>query len=383
MMPDRREIVLMVGSLRGDLIGGMQVQVEGTAGELAKVFDVVVLARAFPGSHRSEARQGYRIVRKAVGPVPGVRWVVDLASTLRLLARRKDRIAGIVAYQTLGTGLVGVLAGRILGIPCLVSVRNESEYGADAAGLALRALSRITWGLASRILVQSGRVRDAFLRSSATAGLRGQRTRDRVAVVPNGIALPTTRAPDRSDRVVYVGRLHPSKGLDHLVDALGGLAAKHRPELLLIGDGPMRDALIIRARQHDVSSRVTGRVSAESVRDFLGRGGIFVLPSLAEGMSNALLEAMSFGLPVVATSVGSTPDVIVDGENGLLVPPGDADALRDAIHRLQTDARLRSRLASGAADTAAEYSWTTHRQRFVEQLRLAGAGPSRSGRTPI
>jgi glycosyltransferase involved in cell wall biosynthesis len=75
--------------------------------------------------------------------------------------------------------------------------------------------------------------------------------------------------------------------------------------------------------------------------------------------------------------------VIVDGENGLLVPPGDADALRDAIHRLQTDARLRSRLASGAADTAAEYSWATHRQRFVEQLRLAGAGPSRSGRTPI
>jgi phosphatidylinositol alpha 1,6-mannosyltransferase len=85
-------------------------------------------------------------------------------------------------------------------------------------------------------------------------------------------------------------------------------------------------------------------------------------------MPNALLEAMAYGLPVVATSAGGVPDVIRHAENGLLVPPANAQALREAIARLRADAALRQRLRTAGRSTAAAFSWEALGQRLVNEV---------------
>ena len=87
---------------------------------------------------------------------------------------------------------------------------------------------------------------------------------------------------------------------------------------------------------------------------------IFALPSLWEGLPNAMLEAMAVGLPVTATSVGGVPEVVWPGENGILVPPADPQALADALSMLLDDENTRKRLGEGAKNTARNFSWRAH-----------------------
>jgi glycosyltransferase involved in cell wall biosynthesis len=103
---------------------------------------------------------------------------------------------------------------------------------------------------------------------------------------------------------------------------------------------------------------VTGFVPHTDVPAVLSSLDVLVLPSLYEEMGSILVEAMAAGLPVVASRVGGIPDVVVDGETGLLVPPGDADALAAALDELVGDPQRRERFASAARRRARRYSWS-------------------------
>jgi glycosyltransferase involved in cell wall biosynthesis len=106
------------------------------------------------------------------------------------------------------------------------------------------------------------------------------------------------------------------------------------------------------------------------VRNLLARSDIFVLATLSEGMPLALLEAMAEGLPAVASRVGGMPEIVQDGENGLLVPPGDATELARALHRLMADADLRMRLGYAARRTIADhYDLERFRSQHIELLQ--------------
>src|SRR6185312_14067319 len=132
-------------------------------------------------------------------------------------------------------------------------------------------------------------------------------------------------------RVVFTGRLHPQKNLDVLIAAWPAVAAATGASLVLVGHGPERERLEAEARARGLGGRVhfTGAVADPS--ELLRAADVFVLPSVAEGMSNSLLEAMSTALPCVASDIGGNQDLLGPGGAGVLVPPGAPDRWAEAL----------------------------------------------------
>jgi glycosyltransferase involved in cell wall biosynthesis len=170
-------------------------------------------------------------------------------------------------------------------------------------------------------------------------------------VLPNGIDLArfSFTGPDPRGLAITVARLSPEKDLTSLLKAVARLV-EQSPDfrLEIIGDGPSRAELSTLARSLGIVDYVGFLGDRSDVPDLLRRARMFILSSKTEGLSLSLLEAMARGLPVVATRVGGTPEVVLDGVSGLLVPPGDVPALAAAIHSVWTDAGFAMSLARAA-----------------------------------
>ncbi len=144
-----------------------------------------------------------------------------------------------------------------------------------------------------------------------------------------------------------VGRLTEAKGFEHLLEA-AARAGEISLQVVLLGDGPRLEAMAKRAEDLSITDRVHFLGRRDELENVYPAMDIFVLSSLREGSPNVLLEAMACGLPVVATSVGGVPELIDDDVEGLLIPPGDSDALAGAFRRLAADPSLRHRLGQAA-----------------------------------
>ena len=169
----------------------------------------------------------------------------------------------------------------------------------------------------------------------------------RARVIPNGIDLDSWQMPPRDEArralelspedfvVATVGRLHKQKGHKYLLQAaVEVLRERPNARFLIAGYGPLREELEARAQALNLAGRVRFLGYRRDVETLLSASDLFVLPSLWEGMSNAVLEAMAAGRPVVATAVDGNVEQVADGETGLLAPPADAGALAEAILRL-------------------------------------------------
>ena len=177
----------------------------------------------------------------------------------------------------------------------------------------------------------------------------------RVSVIHNGIDTslfsPSSRKPDPDSIVVgTIGRLDAQKNQGVLLKAMAALRHIPRLRCVIVGEGPARGRLQAQIRRLGLgrSVELTGE-SRDPVR-CLASFDIFTLPSLWEGLPNALLEAMACGLAVVASQVDGVAEVVTSGQDGLLVPPADAAALAQSIARLVEDAGLRRRLGSAARE---------------------------------
>jgi L-malate glycosyltransferase len=146
-----------------------------------------------------------------------------------------------------------------------------------------------------------------------------------------------------------VGRLEWRKGHDVLLAAAERLRGR-RAQVLLVGDGPLAEELGRRAAALGVASDVRFTGTLDDVRPALAAMDVFVLPSREEGMSNALMEAMAAGRPIVASDVGGNGEVLDGGQLGVLVPPDDALALADAVGALLDDGPRAAALATAARD---------------------------------
>jgi glycosyltransferase involved in cell wall biosynthesis len=159
-------------------------------------------------------------------------------------------------------------------------------------------------------------------------------------MVPNAVDTdrfsPSLRAPRREGepiRITYVGRLQPVKGLSILLEAWSSMEPQFRGTLTFAGDGPSQEELMQTVQERDLEDvEFLGRIS--DVPSVLARTDIYVQPSFQEGLPNSVLEAMAMGLPILATKVSGNEDVVTHEGNGLLVPPGDADALASALEGL-------------------------------------------------
>jgi glycosyltransferase involved in cell wall biosynthesis len=195
---------------------------------------------------------------------------------------------------------------------------------------------------------------------------------DRVHVLPNGIEAGSfvDRVPRAAVReLLFVGQWLPAKGVRYLVEAFADLAGREDVRLTCLGTGAPADVVAaafpeaLRGRVHVVPS--AGR---EQVYDALRAADLFVFPTLSEGFSKALLEAMAAGLPVVATAVGAAPDILKDGHNALMVPPAEAAAIASAVTRYLRDPGMAARHGAAARATAEAYRIEAVCRQWVERL---------------
>jgi glycosyltransferase involved in cell wall biosynthesis len=237
----------------------------------------------------------------------------------------------------------------------------------------LRATRNAALKRARHVFCPSSYLRDVALGWGLDAG--------RVTVLPNPApAIPTmpTREKLRAeleldgDVLVFAGRLGPQKAVGVLLEALRRVSDV---SLVIAGDGPERSALERRTLELglDARARFLGSVPRETVLRLFRAADASVLPSAWENFPHTIVEALAVGCPVIATAVGGVPEVVRDGENGLLVPPGDAAALATAIERFFGDASLRERLRDAAARSVEGYSEEAVFTAIEAELRKAVA----------
>jgi glycosyltransferase involved in cell wall biosynthesis len=196
----------------------------------------------------------------------------------------------------------------------------------------------------------------------------------KLTVIHNGVDLPEKCPADaraelglRPDDFVIgaVGRLYPVKGIQFLVQALAQTRVGH---LVVIGDGPEKSTLELLADRLGVADRIHWAGQRPDARNLMPAFDLFVQPSLHEGMPNTILEAMATGLPVVATAVGGTPEVVAHGVTGLLVSPKSPHALSEAISVLLDDADLRRRMGKAGRERVAQHFTVGRMVRKTEEL---------------
>lgn len=203
----------------------------------------------------------------------------------------------------------------------------------------------------------------------------------KIAVTPNAVSndffIQREWRPD-AHRLLFIGQWLDGKGIKCLVDAFTRLALQ-QPDLELWCVGTLgSEESVLSSFPEEVRGRirVRPRINRAEIVEMLKNADIFVFPSLFEGFSLALLEAMSTALPVVATPVGSVPDILRAEENALIVPKNDAEALAEAVKRLLHDAPLRRKLGHHAQEKADEYKIEHVYQHYLALLERVVAGTS-------
>jgi glycosyltransferase involved in cell wall biosynthesis len=189
----------------------------------------------------------------------------------------------------------------------------------------------------------------------------------RIAVIPNGVDetffYAGQRAAHSKPRLLFVGRLSVQKNLLLLLRALDGVSEQF--ETTLVGDGELETELRQAATDLRLQNvRFHGRADGAELRRLYRNADVFVLPSEREGMPLVLLEALAMALPIVATDIPGSRDVVAHGRNGLLTPLGDSAALRQALLSVTGDADRYRRMSEASRRLASSYSWTAVGDQF-------------------
>lgn len=281
-----------------------------------------------------------------------------------IAAARPRRVDGVEAHVFLPSGLIGLLAARLARAPLLVYA-----HGSDVRDTARRSrlhvlLARLVARFATVVVSNSEATRTAVAELGATG-----------PVIPPGVDFdlfspaPTANArramglPERGSVVVYVGSLTPLKGADVFAEAMAEVPGALG---IAVGRGDLGE--MIAARWPAI--RLVGPATQEVVARWMQAADLVIVPSRAEGLGLAAVEALACGVPVVACAVGGLVEVVTDEFNGILVPPDDAVALRGAIERLLRSDDLRGQLASRARASVAN-----HDRRVVDR-QMAGVWKS-------
>jgi len=280
-----------------------------------------------------------------------------LLYTLMVLRRALKCTKPDVILSFLNTTNVSVLMATYkMGVPVIVSERNDPSY--DMINNKWERLRRWFYPTASCVVAQTQTAFNYF----------SPRVRKRGRIIPNPVLLPpnggmTIGMPDKSvatkKTIIAVGRLAEQKGFDLLLEAFAKIAPSHVDWSLTIwGEGDDRSHLEAMACELGLHDRVHLPGKTQQIYERLRQADIFVLSSRYEGFPNALCEAMACGLPVISFDCPSGPNEIIrNGIDGLLVPPGDVKQLAATLQQLINDTELRSRLSGKAPQILERFSF--------------------------
>jgi glycosyltransferase involved in cell wall biosynthesis len=294
-----------------------------------------------------------------------------------------------VVHAHLTSSLVhGALAARLARIPCVVTLHSILEDRAHDGRLRRRLAELVTQHVTQRLIAVSESVRDSHAHGLGVDPRK-------LVLIPNipfaPLALPlgfdrdAKRAELGLEGVVVVTASRMTAGREHdvLVEALA-VVAERLPalNLLILAEGPREPAVRALVARHGLEGRVRFLGNRYDVAAVVSAADIFCQPTKHEGMPMAVLEAMSVGVPVVASAAPGVGDVVVDGETGLLVPPGDPQALAEALTSLAQDPALRDTLGEAGRRATADPSPLA----WAEQIgmiyyELLGRPPAGDGRT--
>jgi glycosyltransferase involved in cell wall biosynthesis len=344
-------------------VGGAQSYVASLLPALTRDFDVVVAAHGMGPLREAAAPLGAPFiplehVRRRINPWRDLAGLVELVRVFR--RERPD----ILHASSSKAGVLGRLAARLAGVPIRIFTVHGWAFSAYS-GFKGRLYY---WG--DRLVEPLTTVTICVSEGERKAGIAaGTCDRERTVVIPN--AVDVTRAPRaslerREPRIIAVGRLKAPKDFLTLVRAVSALP-EGSSEALIVGEGPDRPRLEEEIRSLGLGERVRLLGERHDVPELLADADVFVLSSSSEGLPVSVLEAMAAGLPVVASRVGGVAELVVDGETGILVRPGDASALAAALSSLIADPAERRRLgAAGRARAEERFDLEPFRRAHVE-----------------
>jgi len=304
-------------------------------------------------------------------------FLMGVRKTVREI-HREWPIDVIHAHMVVPDGWAAARVGHGLGVPAVGTAHRADVLDIPAMGAASRMrVAEAIENLDAVVTVSHaiGQAADAIARP-----------RRAITVVPNGadatVFMPRDARVARerlgldpdAPTISYVGKLVPRKGVDDLIEAMGILARRPEgaPALVMAGIGEMRGPAEARARELGIEGRITwlGKVPHDDVGWVMSAGDVFVLPSLSEGLPTVVCEAMACGLPVVATAVDGTPEIVDDPATGLLVQPKDPEGLAAALARVMGDAALRGAMGAEALRRSeADYTWAANALRMEDVYR--------------
>jgi glycosyltransferase involved in cell wall biosynthesis len=313
----------------------------------------------------------WRIRRSPISPLYFV-WAIVLIVTARF--RRRVGLLHLNMSQRGSVVRKGVLVwlGALLRVPVIVHIHAATLVD-DLTCLPsfVKTFLRMTMERARFVIVLGRYWRDFFVDQIGVDPAS-------VVIIPNGVRGPddpATRAQAKSPRLLFLGQLGERKGTTELLQALADPRVRALDwTLVLAGDGEV-ESLYARAQSLGLAERCSflGWIEHDQVTRLLSNSEVLVLPSHAEGLPVAILEAMAFGLAVVTTPVGASEDAITDRETGMLVPGGDVEALVGCLVELMSDADLCRSLGRAAqARYRQEFTLAIYADRIRELYRLCG-----------
>lgn len=347
-------------------VGGAQTYVANLLPGLVEEWDVTVAASG-PGPLRAVVEGAGAIyvalehVRRPIAPAEDLRGLVEL---VRLCRRVRPHI---VHANSSKAGILGRIAARIAGVPSRVFTVHGWAFAAypGRTGTLYLWAERLLRPLTTRTICVAENERRLGFAARTCTPERTSVIHNAVDVAATAVATPDTAAP----RLVSVGRLKYPKDFRTLVEAIALLGGR---ELLLeiVGEGPDRDELQALIDRLGLGSRVVLGGQRDDVPALLARSSAFVLSSVSEGLPISVIEAMAAGLPVVASDVGGVGELVADGETGFLIPPGDAQALADALAELLDEPLLRRDLgAAGRRRAEALFDLHAFREAHLRLFR--------------
>jgi len=298
---------------------------------------------------------------------------LNLASAVMWVRKAiEDNCPALVHTHLLPATQIGLIAAKQAGRPVVTTV--HFTFDCLRANLMLRQMNQFSYRFYDRVFAISEAVRRSVIESCSVR-------EERVVVVRSGVDFTRVAAPRRADLrrslsfddddfvIGSVGRLEELKGFHLLLNALAALRPRFpKARALLVGDGSYRSALEEQRNALGLAESVVFAGTREEPAAYYAAMDAFVLPSLSEGLGLSLIEAMGAGLPSAGSTAGGIPEVIRDGENGLLFGTGNARELEQRLDLLIRDERLRARLAAaGRQSVEREFSAADYVERLYRE----------------
>lgn len=357
-----------------DVVGGGEKQLvevaKAASREGMEVTVAYISGSSFEGLLKAERIDSTPLSQMRSNPVAAV-WA------LKRICR--ERRIDLIHTHSFFNSFSGRLAGRLIRVPVVTTVHCQPG-AAKRTGL----IKRVLWFSREKIERAMARYTSSFIAVSEAVAeglVRQGVSRQKIVVIPNGIdalevrksaAMERDQRPQGQGRlrIGTVARLDPAKGIEILIEAAGILRDRDLSfEAVVVGDGPERQPIEELVRRLGLEQQIVFHGYLDNPFAVLATFDIYVVSSHEEGFGFTVLEAMALGRPVIATRVGGLVDLIEDGETGLLVPPGEPQALADAIEVLADDPDLRKRFADEAGKVLERFSVETMCARTIDVYR--------------